>query len=870
MSLTVDQRAAITARSSIAVTAGAGTGKTHLLAERYLFHLVEEGLSPLEVVAITFTRRAAAELRSRVRQIVAQRLPDRDDLLAGIEAAPITTIDSLCARICRDHPRESGVPASFEILNESSDKLISPDLINAALDRHSLDGVLPEIYESIPFSLLRTVLTRLLADPVTAEQAFASALQYGEDGEKLVELWAAIGRQATESEFERLINGAEWADSISTLKSHAGRKGDTIEELRRRVLELTMTLTSGAKTDLAGRADLVEQIGSFNLRGGSVKGWPDGGFDTVKAALKCLRAIAREIETTRQVFTITATDLELARIIPLLNQAFNYLQASLRQARTAARLIDYAGVEAGARRAVQSDKVCDYYRRRWRAFLIDEFQDTSQIQADIIERLTAEASLTIVGDENQSIYGFRRAEVAVFRQFSEKIVNSGGSNHQLTISFRSHAALTGILNRVFETVQPDEHRHLEALRDVPPAGPPYVRFLSVETVKGSTRQSRQQREAGAIASIIRQMLDERLAVHDRLTGLTRPITPADIAILSRTWHPLEIFGEALAAVNIPSTNMGGGDLLRTREALDQIALIRFLANPGDDLALVAILRSPFFAISDLQLQIEAEQRVKEAGWWSHLATSSAGEIRHAAAILQSLLDRRGTESPEMLLRLADRLTGYSAVLAGLPNARRRLADWQAFLDWVRDGERTYGGEIFPLWRRLKRLIDCQVSIPRPPLEAGESVSMLTIHSAKGLEWPVVIVPDLSFNRMPSRPAVHFDPQVGIALSLQNNGTDETDVSQESEDDDERAGSLPVLYSWLAAAQKKREAAELRRLLYVAMTRARDRVVLSAPDLRGDLPGQLIPGLENAGILAETIPFHRPPTADDSTDSWLPG
>ena len=836
MRLTAEQWQAVRVRSSVVVTAGAGTGKTQLLTERYLFHLLEDQLSPLEVVAITFTRRAAGELRARIRRRIGEECGEQSgalgsDLLAEVEAAPIGTIHSLCARICRDHPQESGAPAGFEILDESNSRLVNPDMVDAALDR-----LPPEIYQVIPFTLIRRVLPALLADPLMAVRAFdASSGPIG----SLLDRWAELGQSVREGAVEALLRSEDWTKGIRTLRGVNGNDRDAIETIRRQTLELA----NGIEADRTDPEQWLRMLAAITLRGGSGRNWPSGGLDEVKATLKQLRDAAQRTLATWLDFSLSAVDQDLARIIPTLSQAFEHVRAETGRARRAARQLDYSDLEAMAWQALQSERVRHHYHQRWRAILVDEFQDTSQVQAEIIELLTANARVTIVGDEKQSIYGFRGAEVAVFRRLRDQIIAGGGMSRELSISFRSHARLVDGLNRIFERVQAAEHRPLAAHRTEAPHSAPPLRLFTVEARKGVSKQLRQRTEARKIASVVREMLDTGLDVHDRGNGSLRPVKPGDIAILTRSWAPLEVFNEALTAADIPAAIIGGGDLFQTREAMDLIALIRFLANPADNLALIALLRSPFFAVSDRTLQLAAEGREQRVKWWRLIQASDCPELVEAAAILRTLLDQRPGASPESLIRRADRLTGYSAVLAGLPNAPRRLADWNAMLEWVREEQRVVASDIFQLWRRLKRLPERGVTITRPSIEAGDAVSLLTIHSAKGLEWPIVIVPDLSGGRGFDDHPVLFDPDHGVALRLH---------ASENEDDD---GSAPVLYAWLAAAQSQRREAESRRLLYVALTRARDAVILSAADSTGGLLSHLAAGLDGAGIISEVVDHH---------------
>jgi ATP-dependent helicase/nuclease subunit A len=828
MRLTREQQAAVTARSSVAVTAGAGTGKTHLLVERYLFHLREQGMSPLDVVAVTFTNRAASELRARIRQALATRMSANEEWLAEIEAAPIGTIHGLCARICRDHPDAAGAPPSFEIIDDREGQLARLDWFNAALDRLPL-----RIYDEIPFSRLRGVLASLLADPVMAERA----LGVGMDETPLAR-WRELGELGKARVREELQGDTRWQAGLATLAAWTGPEEDTREIRRRTALELALRFmeTSEASPDsLSGLANL-------DLRGGSEKKWVAGGFVEVKQALESLRDLARKALKRVRHFELTAADQELERRLPILREAFTLVRHELEQARRAAGQLDYSDLEVMARRALDSAVVREHYQRRWKAWLIDEFQDVNPIQAELLQLLTSGGCLTIVGDENQSIYGFRRATVSIYHRFREEIVAGGGERVSLGIGFRAHQELTSRINRIFETVFATGMTVREADRRMAPGLPPHLHHIQLLTVgkeAGGNKAHRQWVEARAVAARLRRLLDEGCPIHDRLTGELRPVEPADIAVLARTWRPLEIFGAALDGVGIASANMGGGDLLGTREALDLIALLRFLANPDDDVALIALLRSPFFAISDRVLQA-ASGVEKPGSWWRHLDRMEDGELAAAARLLRQLLAQRQNAAPGRLIQMADRLTGYSAVIANLPNAARRLADWQAMREWIMVAERRHGDDLFNLWRRLKLLLENGITINRPALEAGAAVSLMTIHAAKGLEWPIVVIPDLSGGVGYVSQPVLFDPELGVALK----------PAQDDEDGGE--ASQPVLYTWLEEEQARREAAERRRLLYVGLTRARDAIILSATERTGGLLDELRRGLDAAEIAEETI------------------
>ena len=809
MQLTPEQFSAVTAPGSIVVTAGAGAGKTLMLAERYLFHLREQQLSPLEIVAVTFTDRAANELRARIRRTVTEQLPDREEAIAELEAAQIGTIHSLCARICRDHPDESGAPHSFEVLDAAEDALATARWFDEALD--SLPAPL---YERIPFSIMRSTLIVLLSDPVTAERA----LQH--DPER----WPELAREAQARIVSDLTNHRNWISSIETLRSCRGQDDDLIEAARAAALE------AAEKGDLDALAGIV-------LRGGSAKKWPAGGLSEVKEALKKIRELAGRASEGLAGLAPAPVDDRLAEMLPALREAFRHVRERMKRAKLAARRLDFADLEEYALRALQHEGVRGYYRDRWRAFLVDEFQDTNPIQAEIVESLTRDACLTIVGDEKQSIYGFRRADVAVFREFKARIVAEGGGHQALSLSFRAHVELIGHLNVIFRSVLDTLHAPMEAYRQEAPHAGPHVKLFAVKADRDVNKYTRQRIEASHLAGLIARMIDEGMLVHDQATNRLRPIEPADIAILSRAWDPLDVYHEALAAAGIPAVHMGGGDLFETREAKDIVVLLRFLADPSDDLALIAILRSPFFAVSDPILFEAAAGKDQEQSWWEHLQTARAVELIRAIRVLNALLEACPTTAPSRLLQMANRLTGYSAVIANLPGSERREADWRGMIEWILSVERSVGEDVFALSRRIRRLIEGEVAISRPPLEASEAVSLMTIHGAKGLEWPVVIVPDLARVRRNESSPVYFDAARGVALKLDN---------------EEGEPEKPMLYTLLERERLKREEEEARRLLYVAMTRARDSVVLTATAEKGGLLDLLLEGLTEAGIPVEPI------------------
>ncbi|HHP7245254.1 MAG TPA: UvrD-helicase domain-containing protein [Elainellaceae cyanobacterium] len=815
--LTPQQQDAAYANHSIAVTAGAGTGKTHMLAERYLHHLMS-GYSPLEIVAVTFTEKAATEMRSRIRKTI-QKGTQNPDWVAELEAAQISTFHALAARICREHPDAANVPPDFTVLDDLDGTLWKANTLVDALNQ-----IPNTLYEHIPYSLMQTAIQAFLVDTLTAEQA----LQKGRND------WLPILQQARHDALANLLNDDRWLVAGDILHAHSA-PADKLNAMRDAALESVAVLVGERATILEYGDDIapvLNVLDKLKINCGQQKNW--GGKDTldaVKDAIKLVREIARDaLKAGLVTLKPNEWDDQTEAILPVLREGFEVVRSHLHHAKQQQRVLDFNDLETHALKALEQLDVQHYYHQRWQVFLIDEFQDTNPIQGQLLERLTQGKLMTIIGDVKQSIYGFRRADVDVFKAWCTRLHPTPDRPvKELSLSFRTHHALVQRLNTLFEPILNHLHQPLDAYRQQEPPPSPHLQVFTVHVTDSAKPDIAQRRrvEANHLANWINNLLTSSAQVHDKSTGNLRSVTPGDIAILSRTWDPLEVYGEALEGLGIPILQAGGGNLLDTREVKDAWALLRFLADPRDDLALIAVLRSPFFAVSDRTLAQLAASLPEKMSWWKHLSSTDVTDLCHSHHVLQSLLNERRSEAPSRLLQLADRLTGYTAAIANLPNGRRREADWRGFLDFIKKREQSSFDGV-SIVRYLRRLAAAEVMIPRPALEAGDAVSLMTIHASKGLEWPVVIVPDLSRKESTDSPAIRIDPQLGVALKL---------------DDDDGSTQKSALYTFLNYQKHQADQDEAKRVLYVALTRARDRLILTAADEKGGGLDILQPGLD---------------------------
>ena len=857
MSLDPRQREAAEAPASVVVTAGAGTGKTHMLARRYLHHL-RAGLRPLQVVAVTFTRRAAEELRARVREVVRQGLrgaPEADgglddDVLAEVEAAPIGTIHALAQWVCRRFPEEAGVPPDFRVVDELDGELWAAEALDEALER------LPDAdVVGLPYTLLRQVVALALRDPTRAREALAvdpARVRAALDGARAQAYAATVG-------------GDAWRSHLAVLAAARGPEGHEAETARRAALAAAERLAgSGPGGDAADAAEAWAALTALVANRGTKRDWIAGDLGAVKAALRALRDDAREVwrdGAGPAAWRWGAREALAAEHVERLRGSVERALAIVDERKRRARALAFPDLETHALRALDRPSVRADLHRRWRALLVDEAQDVNPTQARLLAALRADdAPLTAVGDAKQSIYGFRGADAGVLEDLRDRVVADGGRAVELATSYRTHRDLVEAVNRVFDRAWGDAAGPLAAHRPTPEGLPAAVRWQRVRRAGGASAAA--AAEAEAIAAAILGWVRADPPVELATPAGPRPLGFGDVAVLARGHAVLAELETRLPALGVPVLNAGGGDVLATREAGDVRALLRAVVDPTDALAVAALLRSPFVAASDADVARHVGRVadvvrhvgrvadvVRHVGhvadsrpWWRRLpegdpATGRDG-LERAGGLLGLLRRARaaGARASD-LLELADDATGIRAVLAHLPRGARRVADHDGVVDLLRRLEQG-AADALGVVRRLERLVAAGVPVPRPPLRSGGAVTLSTIHAAKGLEWPAVVVADLAGGGRPDRDDVLVDPEVGVALRWP---------------DDRGGRTVPASFLLAAAGAARRADEEGRRLAYVAFTRSRDLLLVSdrgGPE--GGLRAALGDALQAVGVACEEV------------------
>jgi ATP-dependent exoDNAse (exonuclease V) beta subunit len=731
--LTDEQELAVARRSEpLMLSAAAGSGKTSVLAERFARAVREDGLRPSQILALTFTERAAGELRARVRE----RLLELGDRAAArdTEAAFVGTFHGFCARLLRAHALAAAVEPGFAILD---------------------DGLAARL----------------------AEQAFAQALTGFVAREGAVDLLAAY----------------------------------SVERVRTIVLQ--------AYAELRSRGQRRPRLPAANPR--------DDGAEEQAAARACV----------------------------LLDQMLALFGDSYERAKRERAALDFDDLELLARELLLgNERVRAEWSERFALLMVDEFQDTNPRQLAILQALE-HGNLFTVGDELQAIYGFRHADVELFRGRRERLAQRGGAL-KLTHNFRGRAPLLEVVNAAFagrfQGYEPLVAGRAEECHD----------DARVELLLTDTRGW--DPLAGSLAAGLPHAHPWRAAearlLAARVSELVEAgeVRPGEVAVLARAGGDLQVFERALQQRGL-RTLAAIGDFWARQQVRDLVAYLRALANPLDEEALYGALASPLAGCSldSLALVARAARDARRPAWeLTREAVAVAGlhgEERDRLVAFCAWLERERRELPRhtlaALLERALSLRGYEQHVLGLQWGARRLANVHKLLRVARRFEAADGRDLRAFLDHVAFLEAAGKAEPDAPVEGQDpdAVRLMTTHVAKGLEFGTVCVVDLGRQPNTQTPALLLDGErVGLRL-VQLGG----------------AGSTPALdYAELCEQRRRREAEEEDRILYVAMTRARERLLLSgsidfarwpqacaapppiawlAPALSEDLPARALAG-----------------------------
>jgi len=824
-----EQWPAIEARGGdVAVTAGAGAGKTRTLVARYLA-LLAEGLPLRAVVAITFTRKAAREMRSRVRDELRRYLarPDLADaererwqqLYTALDAARIGTIHSLCAEILRAHPTEAGPDPRFEVLEEGQGNILRSQALAEALAWAADDGEAVALFTLLGEGGLQGTLDALLQQPAAAAEMSARSPA------DILARWEQELRQRQEQALAALQARPAWAEAVAVLHDHCAANSDDLTEAQRRA---ALAALHDAVGPLPDRLAALARLRDLSLAGGRAASWPGGSTQlaAVKDALRTLRDLWRS-QSALLDLALTAQDEALARALPALGAVCacaNERYAALKRER---RALDYDDLEIGAR-ALLRDRpaVLAHWQAEVQALLVDEFQDTNGDQRDLVAFLNGgSGKLFIVGDAKQSIYRFRGADVTVFRTERARIAEQGRV-WDLATSYRAHRALVQGLNDLLRPVlgagdpaRPwvEPFAPLTHHREEPGAGFGPA-FIELHLTVGSKSSGALDRAADALAARLAALVASGAQIVRE--EQVYPLGYGDIAILCRASTSFCAYEDALERAGVPFLTVAGRGFYDRPEVRDVLNALQALADPTDDLALAGLLRSPALALSDAALYrlcAARGERSERGSLWDALRASGAQlpgddgpRAERAAALIAELHEQVGRSPVADVLKAFVDATAYRAALLQVGQSQRAASARGArniakLLADAHVSDIVGVGEFLEYVRGLR---DAGAREGEARATAEGAVQIMTVHAAKGLEFPVVVIGDATYGGRGSS-GVLADARLGVLLPLKD-----------------EEGALPAAYRLGQASDADQDAAESNRLCYVAATRARELLLVS--------------------------------------------
>ena len=787
---TPEQRAAIEDREGSALlAAAAGSGKTAVMVERFVEAVLRDGVAVGSVLALTFTEKAAGELRERLRR----RLTALGEIERAreAEAAWIGTIHGFCARVLRARPLAAGLDPRFTVLDEAAARRLAE-----------------RAYE-------------------TALEAWAAA-----GGSAALDLAAAYGpalRDLILAAHETLRSRGQTHPRLTVPPQQAPPDPAALDAARAAAASALATAADGKK--VAAAREALDACERFAIAGPVP--WP-GELDVAKlvSGAKALEVDpCADYRETWETYRKACADHHARAALGLLDDLLDRFGTAFDAAKAARAAVDFADLELRVRDLLADPAARVAWAERFELIMVDEFQDTNRLQLDVLEALERD-NLFAVGDELQSIYRFRHADVTIFRERRARL----GEHRvrRLSRNFRSREELLDVLNAAFTAELGDSFAPLVAGRpsddgplrlfdpDPVPADPA-VELLITDTrgweehelgLTGFDTQPWRRAEARLIAHRLRAEVDDGRR-------------PGDIVVLVRATGSLRLLEQALEEQGLPTYVVGGRGYWSQEQVRDGIAYLSVLANPLDEPALLAVLASPFCGVGTDALVLLTEagrasgrgpaaalREVETATWPAALPEAERARLAAFARVLAAERPRAERAPAEELLERAIVATGYDLAVLARSGGERRLANLRKLMRLAREYEAAEGPDLrgFIAFAATQDLIEAREGEAALESEGLDAVRLMTIHRAKGLEFPVVCLADLGRAAGGARDRLLLGRDGGVGLRLAPIG----------------GGELVSALDWdrLAEIEQAEEAEEERRLFYVAMTRACERLILS--------------------------------------------
>lgn len=851
--LTPQQHQAVYNRGGkLLVSAAAGSGKTKVLVDRLLTYLTDpaDPANLDEFLIITYTKAAAMELRGKIASKLTEAIaasPENRHLQKQMQRlflTKISTVHGFCSDILREYAYRLDLPADFRVADEPEVReirnLVMKDLLDSAYENLGGDPDFLAFADSQGLGRDDRLVPEIL------EKVYDSARCHLDP-----KSWLEKCLEASVPEDAQDLGQTPWgsflmADLSEYVSIQVGLFRDCAQKLEQ---------TEGMEKPAANIASLVKQLETLR----DAKTWdeilekkaidfgrltfprknPDPVLSEQVKAVRtaCKKGLERKLHSFSDPASQVIGDLQqsAAAVRGLIALADRFDRA-FSAAKRSRRVLDFSDLEhltldllLGKRRTAPTAAAGEI-GSRFREVLVDEYQDSNAVQDAIFRALTQKRqNCFLVGDVKQSIYQFRLADPGIFLEKyhsykpADSALDGEGRKVLLSHNFRSGPEVIEAVNDVFRACMRPKVGGLsygeeEALREGVPRDP--LPDTAVELYALEVQEQTYPEEAAFAAERIRRMLEDGTLIRKK-NGLA-PVKPEDIVILLRSpGSAARYFQQALEARGIRCTTGAGTDLLKTQEIAVLRAFLQTIMNPRQDIPLVSVLASPVFGFTADELAA-IRSRQKKGCFYEAMLLSDSEKTGHFLEILEQLRMQSRLDTITALLAGCFRLTRLDSIFGAMPDGQLRTGNLQAFYQLAADYEKTGGKDLSQFLEYLASIEDKGLLLSGA--NSPDAVTIMSIHKSKGLEFPVVFLCNLSrrFNQENLRAQILCDKELGLGLSVADNHN--------------RIRYPSAAKRAIAAKMAADSVSEELRVLYVAMTRARDRLVMTyaSQSLEGDL------------------------------------
>jgi len=885
----------------LSVSAGAGSGKTRVLVQRFI-HILEHhpGIDLSSIVAITFTRKAAAEMMKRVMDAVEVRLQDAIDnerildvqmwarIRQHISSARISTIDSFCSQIVREYPLEANVPHTLTPLPKSKAVMMRKECIEDALI-HFLNAEHPQselirrmfhahhhstITKALEYLMMKgklalTTLQEILKneDDIIIQNAWKSIRD--EIGDSLSTIFQAIdqlpGYRNADFIKQELVN--KW-EELRVLKDDF-----TLGQFDEKTLHFLQLFVSINKELISKyitqKGETAAQFKKYSDQ--SIDEWINEYFPIISSLRKQVEGLCI-IGTVglKHGDSVVSAEKEALQFARLILEIAMHATSSFESQKRNEGTLEFSDIQTLAMELLEHPEAGPKIRSSIQFLMIDEFQDTNAMQYELASRIVRslkeededhKVNLYIVGDPKQSIYGFRSADVRVFGMATKDIqkanVNNGKMNTSeeltedeqkgmlsLRVSFRLLPGIIAFVNDLFSRLMGNESIDYEVAYEPMIAGRNVSQELLESGEIGSItflihEESKEEEqdmvdEAGLIASAIKDIVqnksrliwDSQKDEDGKEIPYLREGMYKDCTVLYERRTMVNILMAALRAEGIPYFTSGNKGFYTSPAIVDIRNYLTFLSNPNDDLALASILISPFFSVGDDAL-FAMRMKYSDGGLWQNMIEyvhehDAIDDVKKAYEILLGFRDKAQTMSLPILIHSMLEASHWRNIVKRMDDGEQWIANAEKLIGIAREFEQRGFRHIHAFVDELELSAEYDDEPEAPIINSENAVNLMTIHASKGLEFPIVFLYDTNAKERSTQPALYESDQFGIGLPLIKEyrvaGSHETEQS--------------LLSMAIGMERRSRLISEKKRLLYVALTRAKDHVFISTSHKQG--------------------------------------